>query len=80
MPRKNRDYKFEYRTYHGKRTQKKRRAARNTARRHMERRGKVRRGDGKEVDHVKPLSRRGSNGEGNLRVTTRKQNRRKYNK
>lgn len=37
-------------------------------------------GDGKEVDHKKPLSKGGSKSKKNLRVTTRTANRKKYNK
>ena len=46
-----RDYKKEYRDYHGTPEQKKRRAHRNAARRLMIEKGLVRKGDGKEVDH-----------------------------
>lgn len=49
---KIRDYKKEYREYHGTPEQKKRRAERNAARRKAEKAGKVRKGDGKEVDHL----------------------------
>lgn len=48
MPR---DYKKEYRDYHGKPKQKKKRASRNKARSIMSRAGRVRKGDGKDVDH-----------------------------
>jgi hypothetical protein len=47
-----RDYKKEYREYHGTAAQKKRRADRNRARRKAMKTGKVRKGDGKELDHV----------------------------
>ena len=47
-----RDYKKEYREYHGTPAQKKRRAARNAARRKAMKEGRVRKGDGKELDHV----------------------------
>ena len=76
MPRKKRDYDFEYNTYHGKPSQIKNRAARNKARKDMG----LKNGDGKEVDHKKPLSKGGSKGKKNLRVTTRTANRKKYNK
>lgn len=52
MARKPRDYKKEYREYHAKPIQKKRRADRNAARRAAEKRGAVHKGDGKEVDHL----------------------------
>lgn len=51
MARK-RDYAKEYREYHAKPEQKKRRADRNRARRKAEREGRVHKGDGKELDHV----------------------------
>ena len=34
-------------------------------------------GDPREVDHVRPLSKGGGNGMGNLRITSRKYNRKK---
>ena len=74
MPR---DYKKEYEDYHKKRRQKKNRAKRNAARRKLERAGRVKKGDGKEVDHKKPLSKGGGNGRKNLRVTSRSANRKK---
>ena len=46
-----RNYKKEYKNYHSKPAQKKRRAARNTARAKMVKAGKVKKGDGKDVDH-----------------------------
>lgn len=70
-----RDYKHEYETYHGKPQQKKNRAKRNAARRAMEKEGRVSKGDGKEVDHKKPIRSGGGNGRGNLRVTTKAENR-----
>ena len=77
---KKRNYKKEYKTYHAKPAQVSNRVKRNTARRKMVQAGKVRKGDGKEVDHIKPLSKGGSNGKKNLRVVTRKTNRKKVNK
>ena len=41
----------------------------------MKKAGKVRKGDGKDVDHKKPLSKGGSNKKSNLRVTSKKKNR-----
>jgi len=75
-PSGGRDYKKEYNEYHGKPEQIKNRAERNTARREMG----LRNGDGREVDHKRPLSKGGSNSKSNLRVTSRTSNRRKYNK
>jgi len=77
---KQRDYKKEYREYHGKPEQIKKRDMRNKARRMMEKEGRVRKGDGKEVDHKVPLSKGGSNSRRNLRIVSRTTNRRKGNK
>lgn len=62
MAAKERDYKKEYRDYHGRPEQKKRRAMRNAARRKMG----LKPGDPREVDHKK-----------NLRVVSRTTNRKK---
>jgi len=63
-----RNYDREYDLYQGTEEQKKNRAKRNNARRRLEREGKVSKGDGKDVDHRKPLSKGGGNGASNLRV------------
>lgn len=70
---KKRDYKKEYRNYHGKPSQIKRRAARNTARRKLAKEGRVRKGDGRDVHHRdgNPLNGRPSN----LRVLKKGSNR-----
>lgn len=47
----------------------------NAARREAERKGLVHKGDGKDVDHKKPLRKGGLNTDGNLRVQSRKENR-----
>ena len=70
-----RDYKKEYREYHSRPEQKHNRALRNAARREMEDRGLVHKGDGKDVDHKKPLDRGGSNALSNLRVLPKSKNR-----
>ena len=70
-----RNYALEYQNYGGTEEQKKNRAARNAARRDAEKRGLVRKGDGKDVDHKRPLSENGGNGRGNLRVVPASQNR-----
>lgn len=70
-----RNYKKEYENYHKKSAQKKNRAKRNKARRQMEREGRVKKGDGKDVDHKKPLSKGGGTGKSNLRVTSQRANR-----
>ena len=68
MSKRVRDYKKEYADYHGKPEQKKQRAERNNARARMVKAGKVHKGDGKDVDHKKPLFNGGSNANSNLRV------------
>lgn len=69
-----RDYKRERETAK-KRGELDDNAARKQARRDMEKAGKVRPFDGKDVDHVKMLSKGGSPDKGNLRVTTTSRNR-----
>lgn len=49
--------------------------ARKQARRDMEKAGRVSPKDGKDVDHIKPLSKGGAVGTGNLRVKTAADNR-----
>ena len=68
-----RDYGKEYRDYHSKPEQKKNRAMRNAARRKMVKAGKAHKGDGKDVAHVKALSKGGSNKDGYF-VEDRKKN------
>jgi hypothetical protein len=70
-----RDYKKEYKNYHGKPKQKKQRAARTAARELMIKKGKAKRGDGKDIDHKKPLRSGGSKGINNLRVRDKSSNR-----
>jgi len=72
-----RDYKKEYKDFHKKPEQIKNRAKRNLARHEMESLGKTKPGDGKEVDHKKPLSKGGSNSKKNLRVVKVATNRKK---
>jgi hypothetical protein len=72
---KPRPYKKEYAQYQGTEEQKKNRAKRNKARREMEHKGRVHKGDGKDVDHVKPLSKGGGTSPSNLRVKSVSANR-----
>ena len=51
------------------------RVKRNQARATMEKAGKVTKGDGKDVDHKKPLKKGGSNGASNLTVKSETANR-----
>jgi len=74
---KKRDYKAEYAKY-GKTPQaKKNNSIRKKNRYNYEKAGKVKPGDGKEIDHKKPLCKGGSNAESNLRVVSQKTNRKK---
>ncbi len=70
----------EYRKYHASTRAKKERAQRNKNRRQMAREGRVRKGDGKEIDHKRPMAKGGGNGRKNLRVVSRSVNRRKHTK
>jgi hypothetical protein len=74
MTNAKRDYKKQQ-AYDGKPSVVKDRAKRNGARRMLESEGKVSKGDGKDVDHKKPLSKGGGNGKSNLRVTSKTSNR-----
>ena len=71
----SRNYKSEYQAYQGKPEQIANRAKRNAARREMEKAGRVHKGDGKDVDHKRPIARGGSNDRSNLRVTSKSENR-----
>ena len=70
-----RDYKKEYANYQGKPDQIKKRAERNAARRELAKSGVVHKGDGREVDHKKPLVKGGTNARSNLRAIPASQNR-----
>jgi hypothetical protein len=70
-----RNYKSEYDNYHGKPEQVKNRAERVKARRMMEKTGAVTKGDGKDVDHKKPLRSGGTTTKSNLRVRSKSANR-----
>jgi hypothetical protein len=63
-----RDYKQEYANYDGTEAVKKKRAQRNKARRMLEAKGVVHKGDGKDVDHKKPLSKGGTTVMSNLKA------------
>jgi hypothetical protein len=70
-----RDYKQEYANYDGTEAVKKKRAQRNKARRMLEREGVVHKGDGKDVDHKKPLSKGGTTTRSNLKAVPASANR-----
>lgn len=67
--------KRHYKNYQGTPEQIKKRSQRNKARRTMEKAGKVSKGDGKDVDHKKPIRSGGSNSKKNLRVQSKSTNR-----
>ena len=77
MPAKKKNYKKIYKKYHSSTKAKKERNMRNQARRRAKRKGLVRKGDGMEIDHIRPISKGGSNKPKNLRVVKRRTNRRK---
>jgi hypothetical protein len=74
MTNGKRDYKKQYAKYDGKPAVVKDRAKRNAARRELAAEGKVSKGDGKQVDHKKPLSKGGSTARSNLRVQSARAN------
>lgn len=74
--KRKRNYKEEYATFHGKPKQIKLRAMRNQARHKLG----LKVGDSREVDHIVPLSKNGTNNRKNLKVVSRTKNRRKGNK
>jgi 5-methylcytosine-specific restriction endonuclease McrA len=75
MPRNPRRYDLEYAAYDGKPEVKKKRAMRNKARRQLESEGVVSKGDGKDVDHKRPIRSGGSNTRSNLRAVAKSSNR-----
>ena len=70
-----RNFRQEYLNYDGTPEVKKKRAQRNKARRMLEREGVVHKGDGKDVDHTKPLSKGGKTVRSNLKVKSASSNR-----
>ena len=70
-----RNYKREYELYHSKPEQRANRSKRVLARRAMEKELGKDALRGKDVDHIKPLSKGGSNNRFNLRVTSISKNR-----
>ena len=67
-PGYERDYKQEYATTHKSKKAKKQRAARNSARATAVASGKASKGDGKDIDHKKPLRSGGTTSASNTRV------------
>lgn len=83
MPRMNkdgtRDYSYDTH-YEASSEQRRNRSERVTARRELAKEGKVSKGDGKDVDHIQPLSKGGSNKRTNLRAISAHTNRSKGNR
>lgn len=81
MPQKpeDRDYKREYEKHQSSPAAKKARAARNTARRRLKKELGPAALKGKDVDHIRPLKKGGTNARGNLRVVSVKTNRGRNN-
>lgn len=83
MPRKNedgtRDYSYDTK-YEATKQHRHERAERVTARRELAKEGKVSKGDHRDVDHINPLSKGGSNERSNLRAISSSTNRAKGNR
>lgn len=75
MKNGKRDYKREYEKYHGSVEQRANRSKRTVARNQSNAEGRTSKGDGKDLDHKRPLSRGGSNSRSNTRVVDRSTNR-----
>jgi hypothetical protein len=70
-----RDYRREYDLYAGKEKAKKARAERNKGRRMMTAAGKAKKGDGKDVAHIKAISKGGLSIMYNLKMESKSSNR-----
>lgn len=75
MTNGKRDYKKENLLYNSKPEQIKNRSERTTARRQANAAGVTHKGDGKDIDHIVPLSKGGSNAKSNQRVVSQTANR-----
>lgn len=74
MKNGKRDYAREVALYTSKPSVIKKRTEQNAARRQLMKEGLVHKGDGKDVDHKRPLSHGGTNSRSNLRVVPRSEN------
>ena len=70
-----RDYKKEYAKYHGTAEQRANRSERTVARNKANADGITKKGDGKDLDHKKPLSKGGTSARSNLRAVSASSNR-----
>jgi len=75
MKNGKRDYKRENELYNSRPEQIKTRTERTTLRRRANAAGITHKGDGKDLDHKKPLSKGGANTFANARVTSQSANR-----
>jgi 5-methylcytosine-specific restriction endonuclease McrA len=75
MKNGKRDYKRENELYNSRPEQIKARTERTLLRREADAKGITHKGDGKDLDHKKPLSKGGSNTLANARATTQAANR-----
>ena len=75
MKNGKRDYKTEYAKYHSKPEQRANRSERTIARNESNASGRTSKGDGKDLDHIKPLSKGGSSAKSNTRVVSKSANR-----
>lgn len=70
-----RNYEKEYLLYHSRPEQRANRSERSVARVQSNAAGRTHKGDGKDIDHVKPLSKGGSTARSNTRVVEEGTNR-----
>lgn len=75
MKNGKRDYAREYKEYHASPEQRHNRSLRTTARNAAIADGRAARGDGKDLDHVRALSKGGSNAKSNQRMVSQHANR-----
>lgn len=75
MSNGKRDYKKEYAKYAGKPAAIKARSERTVLRRKANEQGITHKGDGKDLDHIKPLSKGGANTLSNARAVSKTANR-----
>jgi hypothetical protein len=75
MKNGKRDYKTENEKYNSRPEQRRNRSERTIARNKAIADGTVSRGDGRDLDHIKPLSKGGGSGKSNLRAVSASSNR-----
>lgn len=75
MKNGKRDYKRENELYNSRPEQRAARSERTVARNQANADGRTHKGDGKDLDHRRPLSKGGSSDKSNLRVVSKSSNR-----